>query len=86
MQQAAIAQGFSPEQAALMVGQTVEGSVRYLRSQEGFPAAQLREAVTSKGGTTAAGLDQFIAADFATTINQVIAAATQRGKELAAGS
>lgn len=48
---------FSEAEARLLVGQTAKGAIAYLTSTEGFPAARLREQVTSKGGTTAAALD-----------------------------
>jgi pyrroline-5-carboxylate reductase len=82
LQAAAIGLGFSAEEAALLVGQTVEGSIAYLRSQEGFPAARLREQVTSPGGTTAAALAVFKQAGFEAMVAQALAAAEARGREL----
>ncbi len=83
LQAAAESIGFSTEEAQLLVSQTAQGSVNYLCQQEGFPAAQLREQVTSKGGTTAAALDVFKSKDFIDMCQQALAAAEQRGKELA---
>lgn len=48
---------FSEAEARLLVGQTAKGAIAYLTATEGFPAGDLREQVTSKGGTTAAALD-----------------------------
>ena len=80
---AAMDLGFSDEEAQLLVSQTAAGSIAYLCSQEGFPAARLREQVTSKGGTTAAALAVFGEADLADICKRALQAAEQRGKELA---
>ncbi|MEM9810656.1 MAG: pyrroline-5-carboxylate reductase [Pseudomonadota bacterium] len=53
--EAAIAQGASPEAARMLAEETVIGSAKLLAS-DGRDAASLRAAVTSPGGTTAAGL------------------------------
>lgn len=81
---AAQALGFSPEQAALLVGTTLTGSAAYLASQPGLPATKLREQVTSPGGTTAAALAEFTAADFPTMVSKALHAAAQRSRELSA--
>jgi pyrroline-5-carboxylate reductase len=83
MQAAAMQLGFDAEQAALLVGQTVQGSIAYLRSQDGFPAARLREQVTSPGGTTAAALAVFAEAGFPELVTTATRAACDRGRELA---
>lgn len=80
---AAMDLGFSDEEAQLLVSQTAAGSIAYLCSQEGFPAARLREQVTSKGGTTAAALAVFGDAGLADICKRALHAAEQRGKELA---
>ena len=80
---AAMDLGFSDEEAQLLVSQTASGSIAYLCSQDGFPAARLREQVTSKGGTTAAALAVFGEADLAGICKRALHAAEQRGKELA---
>ncbi len=46
--------------------------------------AGLREAVTSKGGTTAAALAVFAGADFKGTVERALAAAARRSRELGA--
>lgn len=76
--------GFSADEAALLVGETISGSIAYLQSQAGFPAAELRRQVTSPGGTTAAALATLAAADFDTAIRQALRAAHTRALELAA--
>jgi len=83
LQAAAMQLGFDRAQSALLVGQTLEGAVRYLRSQPDFPAAQLREAVTSPGGTTAAALEELEQADFAALLSRAVHAARDRSRELA---
>ncbi len=48
-----------------------------------FEAGRLREQVTSPGGTTAAALDVINASGFDEMIFKALAAAENRGKELA---
>jgi len=45
--------------------------------------SELRRRVTTKGGTTEAAVDQFIAANFNQTVDSAVEAATIRGQELA---
>lgn len=55
--EAAMAQGFSEEEAREMVLGTIGGAIA-MASEPGAPSLEeLRNSVTSKGGTTAAGLD-----------------------------
>ena len=49
----------------------------------GVPPAELREQVTSKGGTTAAALAVFEAGGFRQLVGTAVAAADLRAKELA---
>ena len=81
--EAAMAIGFTREEAVLLVGQTGAGSWDYLLRQD-FAATRLREQVTSPGGTTAAALKQLDDADFTGLITRALQAAERRGKELAA--
>lgn len=74
--------GFTTEEAKLLVSQTASGSIAYLCSQDGFPASQLREQVTSKGGTTEAALNTFKNGDLTTLVCNALRAAEQRGIEL----
>lgn len=55
LEQAALSLGFSPDQAPVMAQTLVQGSLSLKAATPQSPAA-LREAVTSKGGTTEAGL------------------------------
>jgi pyrroline-5-carboxylate reductase len=77
------AAGLSPELAMKLARATFVGSAALA---EGEPAslAQLREQVTSPGGTTAAGLGQMDADRAADALmDRVVAAAAKRSKELA---
>lgn len=51
--------------------------------QSGVDVPELRKRVTSKGGTTQAALEQLESGGFEGLVNAAIAAATQRGQELA---
>jgi pyrroline-5-carboxylate reductase len=76
--------GFSRDEAVLLVGTTGTGSWQYLL-QSGFEAAKLREQVTSPGGTTAAALNVVNAGGFEELWVKALAAAEERGRELAKG-
>eukprot|EP00039_Didymoeca_costata_P023457 m.7190 g.7190 ORF g.7190 m.7190 type:complete len:271 (-) comp3662_c0_seq1:121-933(-) len=83
---AAMKLGFSKEDAQILVGQTLKGSIEYLLSKDGFPAATLREQVTSPGGTTAAGLGEMNKGDVDGMMEKCFVAARDRGQELAKSS
>ncbi len=85
MQAAGEAQGLAPDTARVLVLQTILGAARML-SESGEAAAVLRQRVTSPGGTTQAALETFEAGGFRQLVDQAIAAATRRGRELAAGT
>ncbi len=85
MQAAGEAQGLSPETARRLVVQTLLGASRML-DESSDPAAVLRQRVTSPGGTTQAAIESFEAGGFRTLVDQAVAAATRRGRELAAGT
>lgn len=80
---AALALGFTRDEAVLLVGQTGAGSWDYLL-RSGFEAKRLREQVTSPGGTTAAALKTLDDAGFGALVTKALQVAEQRGKELAA--
>ncbi|HEX4879154.1 MAG TPA: pyrroline-5-carboxylate reductase [Limnobacter sp.] len=76
--------GFAPEQANLLVQQTFLGAAT-LAKQSSDSFATLREKVTSKGGTTQAGLEQLHASGVHTAIEQAARAACARAEELQRG-
>ena len=78
MEAAAISEGIAPETARILVQQTVLGAGLLMR-QTGEEPSDLRKAVTSKGGTTAAGLDAMTHHDFDAAMAAAIRAATERG-------
>nr|WP_280635670.1 pyrroline-5-carboxylate reductase dimerization domain-containing protein [Erythrobacter sp. A6_0] len=49
--------GFDPDQARALVLGTMEGTIAMALANPDTPLEELRNSVTSKGGTTAAGLD-----------------------------
>ncbi len=61
--------------------QTIAGAVAMLRQGIGTPA-ELRQAVTSKRGTTEAGLNALSAADFEDVISRCLTAAAERSRQL----
>ncbi len=77
----AVALGFTPEQAKLLVRQTFSGSLALLAATGETPEA-LRIQVTSPGGTTKAGLDAMEAGHFRAIVAAALIAAQQRGAEL----
>lgn len=85
MQAAGEAQGLAPDTARRLVVQTLLGASRML-DQSSEPASVLRQRVTSPGGTTQAAVESFEAGGFRALVDHAIAAATRRGRELAAGN
>lgn len=76
--------GLEPETATLLARQTFFGSVR-LMIESGDGAAELRQRVTSKGGTTEAGLKALAEAGLEDVIRKGITAARDRSVELGKG-
>lgn len=81
-QAAAQAQGLPADTARILVEHTLYGAARMLRDGES-DAATLRARVTSPGGTTQAAIEQLLAGAFPELFAKAIAAAVQRGRELA---
>lgn len=77
--------GLGAEVAMAAARQTVIGAAGLLE-ESGEDAAVLREAVTSKGGTTAAGLSGLSEAGFADAVERAVLAARDRGAELGRAS
>lgn len=78
---AAEAEGLPGDTAKRLVLDTLIGSANLIK-ESGRDVADLRRSVTSKGGTTAAGLDALDRAGFDDAVGGAIAAATRRGREL----
>jgi pyrroline-5-carboxylate reductase len=80
---AGAAQGLPPELAMQLAKSTVAGAGELARIAAETPA-QLRDSVTSPGGTTRAALDVLMAADgLEALFARAVAAATARSRELA---
>ena len=78
---AAVSIGLPRQMAQELVLQTVLGAAR-LAQQTGAQPAELRQMVTSKGGTTEAGLARLEEGDLRTLVQRGVAAAYQRSQEL----
>lgn len=83
---AGISQGLSQEQSEKLVIQTALGATQMAKNIISVGAnggiEKLRESVTSKGGTTAAGLESLHKNDFTKIIKQAVHDAKQRSQEL----
>ncbi|HEX2193200.1 MAG TPA: pyrroline-5-carboxylate reductase [Acidimicrobiales bacterium] len=82
--EAGVLNGLSREVSRALVVQTLLGSARLL-AESGQEAADLRAAVTSPGGTTAAGVRALEAAAVRSALLEAVAAATARSRELGRG-
>jgi len=78
---AAVAHGLDREAASRLAAATLHGAG--LMAATGESLERLRGSVTSKGGTTAAALEAFAAAQFDVIVEKAVAAAIHRGRELA---
>lgn len=85
LEQAAMAQGLSAVLAKQLVAQTFRGAA-LLAAESPLSSTQLREQVTSKGGTTHAALEALTAGHFEALILAAVEAAAARSKSLAASS
>jgi len=86
MEQAAIAEGFDRHTARTLAYGTIHGAGRLLaESPRRTTADDLRTAVTSPGGTTAAALEFLFEREFPQIVAEAILAARERGQELEAG-
>ena len=83
LEDAAVAQGLPRATARALATQTCLGAGRMLIEDDATPA-ELRQRVTSPGGTTQAALESFAASDLGQIVARAIAAATARGKEMSA--
>jgi len=74
--------GLTEAQSKQLALGTLAGATK-LAAESSDPLSVLRERVTSKGGTTAAALAAFNAAGFAGIVEEAMAAAARRSRELA---
>ncbi|GGF04729.1 pyrroline-5-carboxylate reductase [Mycetocola zhadangensis] len=81
----AIAKGFTPEQAAVLVNGTFRGATELLAQSDKTPE-ELRIQVTSPKGTTERAVAVLQRAELSRTFDEATDAALERAKELAAGS
>lgn len=81
MQDAAVALGFSEEEARMLSLQTFAGATRLALQSEDGPQ-ELRHKVTSKGGTTERAIQSMEAANIKRIMSDAANAAAQRSKEL----
>ena len=82
LQAAGVELGLDPAIARTLCIETAQGAGRMAAASEVTPA-QLREQVTSKGGTTAAAMDVLEAAGLRAILARAVAAAARRSGELA---
>ncbi len=80
---AGVHMGFSRRDAGKLVIQTLEGSVALFKATSEHPA-ELKNQVTSPGGTTAAGLYELEKGGLRTVLSRAIFAAYRRSQELGA--
>ncbi|MDP6127275.1 MAG: pyrroline-5-carboxylate reductase [Dehalococcoidales bacterium] len=79
--EAAVDTGFSPDVARELVLQTMLGSGQLIRDSGKSPA-ELREMVTSPGGTTAEALNEFDKGKFRNLVGKAVAAAYNKARLL----
>ncbi|MBL1376932.1 pyrroline-5-carboxylate reductase [Zobellella iuensis] len=75
-------QGFSAEEARLLVQQTALGAAHMVAANPRLPLAELRAQVTSKGGTTAEAIRRFQEQGLEQLVAEAMAAAAARAREL----
>jgi pyrroline-5-carboxylate reductase len=79
---AGVGQALPADVAKRLVFRTIEGAAAMLL-ETGMTPKELREMVSSPGGTTLAGLAALEGAGFGATVNAAVSAATRRSRELA---
>ncbi len=82
LEQGGVKNGLSPEQARLLALETAFGAAKLALESELSPA-ELRQRVTSPGGTTEAAINHMKAKRFPEIVNDAVSAAAQRAQELA---
>lgn len=82
LQKAAVALGFDHQQARILVNQTALGAAKMAKASE-LELTDLRAQVTSKGGSTAKGIEVYQAADVDFISEEALRAAVKRNQEMA---
>lgn len=82
MQQEAQRLGLSPENARLLVQQAASGAAALVEASPDTPLSQLREQVTSKGGTTFEALKVFNERELSGIVAEAMQAAITRAQEM----
>jgi pyrroline-5-carboxylate reductase len=82
--QGGVQEGLPPAVATRLAFRTITGAVAMLQ-ETGQSPKELRDMVTSPGGTTLAGLSFLAEGKFAETVAGAVSAATRRSKELGQG-
>ena len=82
MEKQAKALGFSDEESRQLVQQTALGAAQMV-VENPIPISQLRENVTSKGGTTQAALNTFVEGGLPQLVTKAMNAALHRAQEMA---
>lgn len=82
MQQSAIKMGFSEQDARYLVQSVALGAAKLVVENPQIPLSQLRENVTSKGGTTAQALAVFEHHHLNSIIDEAMSAAIKRAEEM----
>lgn len=79
----AVTQGLSEQVARQLASQTALGAASMVQQNNDQSIANLRQAVTSPGGTTAAALESFASDDFKNIVAKALQSSVTRGQELA---
>lgn len=89
MAEGGLQEGLSYEESLSLAMETIEGTLVYFRSLRNEDASlhpmEVRNWVTSPGGTTIHGLDALERGGFSTAVRDAIKRATERSKELGKG-
>ncbi|MGR6980383.1 pyrroline-5-carboxylate reductase [Testudinibacter sp. P27/CKL/0425] len=82
MQQEVVKMGLAPQQARELIQQAMLGAAQMVIANPDTELAELRQQVTSKGGTTAAAIAVFEQQQLAATVQAAMRAAVARAEEM----
>jgi pyrroline-5-carboxylate reductase len=83
MQQSAVKMGLSGEEARKLIQQAALGAAEMVRHNNHLELSQLRQQVTSKGGTTHAAIETFKQHNLEQTVDDAMKSAVARAQEMA---